>query len=190
VTLRDVAALAGVSASTVSNVVHARVTVREQTRRRVRDAIDQLGYRPNLAARRLRSGRSRVIGPALPSVTVPYFRDLADAVLRGAGEHGLSVLITQTHGDVRRERARNDVIQLGLLLDKFSVVVGEVGRLGRRSDALLADRGYGHGKCRRLLWQCGIRPVIAKRGESQGTGLGGFRYVFRGGPAGGSGPGR
>lgn len=49
-----------------------------------------------------------MIGPALPSVTVPYARDLADAVLRGAGDHGLSVLMTQTHGDVRRERGVRD----------------------------------------------------------------------------------
>ncbi|WP_425824988.1 LacI family DNA-binding transcriptional regulator [Streptomyces fractus] len=104
VTLRDVAALAGVSASTVSSVVRARSTVREQTRQRVQQAIDQLGYEPNLVARNLRSGRSRVLGLALPSVTVPYFRDFVDSVLRVARRHGLSVLITQTHGDPRRER--------------------------------------------------------------------------------------
>lgn len=103
-TLRDVAALAGVSASTVSSVVRARSTVREETRLRVQQAIDELGYRPNLAARRLRSGRSRMLGLALPSVSVPYFREFADSVLREAKEHGLSVLITQTHSDVRRER--------------------------------------------------------------------------------------
>ncbi|MFD8628117.1 LacI family DNA-binding transcriptional regulator [Streptomyces hygroscopicus] len=98
------AALAGVSASTVSSVVRGRGNVREETRRRVQDAIDELGYRPNLAARRLRSGRSHVMGLVLPSVTVPYFRECADAVLREAQEHGMSVRITQTHGDVRRER--------------------------------------------------------------------------------------
>ncbi|MFG2156733.1 IS5 family transposase [Streptomyces olivaceus] len=42
---------------------------------------------------------------------------------------------------------------------------------------LLADRGYDHDKYRRLLWQRGIRPVIARRGEPHGTGLGIFRYV-------------
>ncbi|MER7720900.1 transposase [Streptomyces flaveolus] len=41
----------------------------------------------------------------------------------------------------------------------------------------LADRGYDHDKYRRLLWQRGIRPVIAKRGEPHGTGLDIFRYV-------------
>ncbi|MGV9849869.1 LacI family DNA-binding transcriptional regulator [Streptomyces sp. NPDC003442] len=98
------AVLAGVSVSTVSNVARGRGNVREETRQRVQDAIDELGYRPNLAARRLRSGRSHVLGLALPSVTVPYFREFADSVLREAQEHGMSVRITQTHGDVRRER--------------------------------------------------------------------------------------
>ncbi|WP_078962017.1 LacI family DNA-binding transcriptional regulator [Streptomyces hygroscopicus] len=108
-TLRDVAALAGVSASTVSSVVRGRGNVREETRRRVQDAIDELGYRPNLAARRLRSGRSHVMGLVLPSVTVPYFRECADAVLREAQEHGMSVRITQTHGDVRARCLRRPV---------------------------------------------------------------------------------
>ncbi|MGA6157075.1 LacI family DNA-binding transcriptional regulator [Stenotrophomonas sp. NPDC087984] len=104
-TLRDVAALAGVSASTVSSVVRGRGNVREETRQRVREAIDELGYRPNLSARRLRSGRSHVMGLALPSVTVPYFREFADSVLREAQQHGMSARITQTHGDVRRRTA-------------------------------------------------------------------------------------
>ena len=72
---------------------------------------------------------------------------------------------------------RNDVTQLEPLLDRIPAVAGRVGRPRRRPDALLADRGYDHDKYRRLLWQRGIRPVIAKRGEPHGTGLGIFRYV-------------
>ncbi len=72
---------------------------------------------------------------------------------------------------------RNDVTQLETLLDKIPAVAGRVGRPRRRPDALLADRGYDHDKHRRLLWQRGIRPVIARRGEPHGTGLGIFRYV-------------
>ncbi|GAA1086256.1 hypothetical protein GCM10009579_03640 [Streptomyces javensis] len=48
-TLRDVAALAGVSVSTVPNMARGRGIVREETRQRVQDAVDELGYRPNLA---------------------------------------------------------------------------------------------------------------------------------------------
>ncbi|GHI97952.1 hypothetical protein TPA0905_74230 [Streptomyces olivaceus] len=72
---------------------------------------------------------------------------------------------------------RHDVTQLEPLLDKIPAVAGRVGRPRRRPGALLADRGYDHDKYRRLLWQRGIRPVIARRGEPHGTGLGIFRYV-------------
>jgi transposase len=72
---------------------------------------------------------------------------------------------------------RNDVTQLLPLLDKIPAVAGRPGRPRRCPDALLADRGYDHDKYRRLLWQQGIRPVIAKRGESHATGLGIFRYA-------------
>lgn len=70
-----------------------------------------------------------------------------------------------------------DVRQLLPLLDKVPVAAGVVGRPRHRPDALLADRGYAHDKHRRLLWACGIRPVIAERGQEHGSGLGTFRYM-------------
>ncbi|WP_374121289.1 IS5 family transposase [Streptomyces sp. RS2] len=84
---------------------------------------------------------------------------------------GIPLAVSLTGG------SRNDVPQLEPLLDKIPAVAGQVGRPRRRPDALLADRGYDHDKYRRLLWQGGIRPVIARRGEPHGTGLGIFRYI-------------
>ncbi|MEW2615822.1 IS5 family transposase [Streptomyces sp. NPDC047880] len=84
---------------------------------------------------------------------------------------GIPLAVSLTGGN------RNDATQLEPLLDKILAVAGRAGRPRRRPDALLADRGYDHDKYRRLLWQRGIRPVIAKRGEPHGTGLGIFRYV-------------
>lgn len=60
--MTDVAAVAGVSHQTVSRVLNGHPNVREQTRRRVLAAIAQLGYRPNLAAKALVTGRSQVLG--------------------------------------------------------------------------------------------------------------------------------
>ncbi|MBP0460987.1 LacI family DNA-binding transcriptional regulator [Streptomyces montanisoli] len=148
-TLRDVAAFAGVSPSTVSSVVRGGASVSEHTRRRVQQAIDELGYRPNLAARRLRSGRSHVIGLALPSVTVPYFREFADSVLRVAREHGLSVLITQTHGDARRERAVCDDPYLrhvdGILLVPVALGQEEAKSLSATKPLVVATASYSAG---------------------------------------------
>lgn len=104
-TLHDVAKLAGVSIKTVSNVVNDYPHIRPATRERVQAAIDQLGYRPNLSARSLRSGRSGVIGLVLPELSLSYFAELADAVIARAESHGLVVLIERTGADRDREIA-------------------------------------------------------------------------------------
>lgn len=101
--LEDVARLAGVSNKTVSNVVHDHPNVRVETRRRVQRAIEELGYRPNLSARGLRSGRTGVIGLSVPELRQNYFAELADEVIRAAESRGLGVLVEQTSGDRQRE---------------------------------------------------------------------------------------
>jgi DNA-binding LacI/PurR family transcriptional regulator len=93
VTIRDVARVSGFSIKTVSNVINGHPQLRPETRQRVQDAIEQLGYRPNLSARNLRSGRSGVIGLIIPDLTTAYFAELADAVMRTAAAKGLAVLI-------------------------------------------------------------------------------------------------
>lgn len=103
--LRDVAALAGVSIKTVSNVVNGRETVGPEYVSRVRAAIEQLGYQPNLAARNLRTGRTGLIGLAVPELRYDYFAELADAVLVAAKAHGQTVLIEPTGGDRETELA-------------------------------------------------------------------------------------
>ncbi len=72
---------------------------------------------------------------------------------------------------------RNDVTQLLPLVDGVPPIAGKVGRLRRRPDRLLADRGYDHDKYRRELWARGIKPMIARRGEDNGSGLGTQRWV-------------
>ncbi|MET0713964.1 MAG: LacI family DNA-binding transcriptional regulator [Mycetocola sp.] len=101
VTLYDVAMLAGVSIKTVSNVVNDYEHIRPSTREKVLAAITELGYKPNISARSLRSGRTGVIGLALPELSLSYFAELADAVIRAAERHKLVVLIEQTGGGDR-----------------------------------------------------------------------------------------
>ncbi|WP_398860995.1 IS5 family transposase [Streptomyces noursei] len=84
---------------------------------------------------------------------------------------GIPLAVSLTGGN------RNDVTQLLPLLDKIPAVAGVVSAPRHRPDALFADRGYDHDKYRRLLWRRGIRPVIARRGQPHGSGLGIFRYV-------------
>jgi transposase len=84
---------------------------------------------------------------------------------------GLPLAITLTGGN------RNDVTQLLPLVDGVEPIAGKVGRPRRRPDRLLADRGYDHDKYRRELWARGIKPLIARRGEDHGSGLGTQRWV-------------
>lgn len=103
VTMREVALVAGVSPKTVSNVVNNHPYVHPVTRARVQQAIAELGYRPNHSARGLRSGRTGVIGLAVPEMRQAYFAELADAVIAAASKRNLSVIVGQAGGDRKRE---------------------------------------------------------------------------------------
>ena len=81
VTIRDVAALAGVSYSTVSRVVNDYPGVREETRRLVKEALGQLSYVPNLTARQLRLGSDAgIVGVIIEDVSNPFY----SGIIRGA----------------------------------------------------------------------------------------------------------
>lgn len=103
-TLRDVALRAGVSVRTVSNVVNGYASVSADTTARVQAAVDELGYRPNLLARNLKQGRSRILALVLPELDVPYFAELTRLVIAEARARGYTVIIDQTDGDEQQER--------------------------------------------------------------------------------------
>lgn len=113
VTLKDVARLAGVSAKTVSNVVNGCPGVSDALRRRVRDAIGQLGYRPHLAARHLRTGRTGLLALV---VDTPHLDEVARAILRAAAQRGHRVVVAP-RGPARGVTAAwRDVPADGILL--------------------------------------------------------------------------
>lgn len=101
--LKDVAAAAGVSVKTVSNVLNDRPHISAATRQRVQEAVQRLDYRPNPAARMLKEGRTGIIALAVPDVELPYFAELASAVHRAAEQVGYTVLLDQTAGDPDQE---------------------------------------------------------------------------------------
>lgn len=109
VTIRDVAERAGVSASTVSNLLNGRdERMLPSTRNRILGAISALGYRPNLIARQLRTGRARTIGLVVPSVANPFWGSFALAVEREALQHDYRLLLCNSERDEERERAYVD----------------------------------------------------------------------------------
>lgn len=95
-TVKDVARLAGVSPKTVSNVITGAVPVSEGTRSRVEQALAELDYVPNLAARGLRNGRTGVIALALPDLATTFSATMVQAFVRAAKPRGWNVLVEET----------------------------------------------------------------------------------------------
>ncbi len=75
-TIRDVARTAGVSRQTVSRVLNDKPEIAPETRQRVLEVIERLGYRPNANARSLTGKRTQAIALALPDITNPFFTEL------------------------------------------------------------------------------------------------------------------
>jgi len=93
VSIREVAAGAGVSVATVSNVLNRPEIVAQRTRDRVNAVIRDLGFVRNESARQLRAGRSRTIGLVVLDVANPFFTDLARGVEDEVSEAGLAVIL-------------------------------------------------------------------------------------------------
>lgn len=104
VTIADVARLANVSTSSVSNMLNGRSKkMRLSTKERIQQAIEELGYRPNFAARQLKTGRSSMIGLIVPSVANPFFGIFARLIEEVALANGYQLLLGNSDRDAQRE---------------------------------------------------------------------------------------
>ena len=118
-TVTDVARTAQVSRQTVSNVLNSPEIVREQTRKRVQEAIDQLGYRPHASARRLRTRKSATIGlrldPLRDGISGAVLDRFVHKLAEQAAERDLRVMIFTAQGPddelahIRRLRDGSDI---------------------------------------------------------------------------------
>ena len=119
-TIRDVAARAGVSVATASNVVNGNRPVGEASRRKVLEAVAGLGYQVDRAASALRGASTRLVGMVVPDITNVFFASLVHGVEALAERDGYDLLLVSTSEDEAIERRR-----LGALV-------------GRRIDGLIA----------------------------------------------------
>jgi DNA-binding LacI/PurR family transcriptional regulator len=107
-TIKDVAAAAGVTAGTVSRALRGDPRVIESTRRRIVEAAERLGYRPNLQARGLQTGRTGAIGLACPSgpwiLLHPYFAPMHAGFTAAAAADGLRIILYVPPANGRLER--------------------------------------------------------------------------------------
>src|SRR4029077_9869292 len=106
VTLRDVAARAGVHPATASRALNpeTRLLVKEDTARRVLEAAEQLGYHPNPVARSLGTRRPHTVGVLTPDLPTPLFPPIVRGLEDRLAAAGYVALIGNTDGDDERER--------------------------------------------------------------------------------------
>jgi LacI family transcriptional regulator len=114
-TIHDVAKRAGVSTATVSRVINDHPAVAEQTRRKVRSAIESLSYNPNQAARSLKTRASKTVGVIVPELSSDFFMLLVETMERELAVHGYSLLVCSSYENVDEEKRR-----IGLLTERLA----------------------------------------------------------------------
>lgn len=102
-TMADVARESSVSLMTVSRVVNGKTDVSEETRQRVLEVIDRLGYRPSGIARSLATRRTGTIGLVVPDISNPFFSDVARGVATEAYRDDYTVFLCSSEEDAVRE---------------------------------------------------------------------------------------
>jgi DNA-binding LacI/PurR family transcriptional regulator len=103
-TISDVARRARVTTATVSNVITQRVPVSDKTRARVLQAIEELGYRPNLVARGLAQGKTSTLALVVPTISNPFFAEVVEEIEHIADQHDYQLLLSMTHNSPEEGR--------------------------------------------------------------------------------------
>ena len=199
-TQSDVAQLAGVSRATVSYVINGKdtkgVPISGETRQRVLDAVDELGYVINAGAQALRSGDTKTIGVLLPIYENPYFLQILSGVSNAANEAGYKILLTnavlnpeQTNQTIT-ELAEQRIDGLILLIDFASLPAQVMDQLRKSThpivegsssissgfDLILQDYGEGMKAIMSHLFELGHRRIGYLHGVQEATTQGQDRY--------------
>lgn len=139
--MEDVARAAGVSLVTVSRAINSPDKLKPETLTLIRQAINKLGYVPNLTAGSLASNRSRIIGAIVPTISNSIFADTVDGLSEILAAQGYQLLLGQTHYRQVEESA---------LIEAF---------LGRRVDGIVLTGVTHSPEVRTRLQQAGI-PIV------------------------------
>jgi LacI family sucrose operon transcriptional repressor len=128
-TIHDVALKAGVSVTTVSRVLNDRGYISEAMRKKVYSTMEQLNYQPNEIARSLVRKQSNIIGLIVPSVSHPFFAELADHVEFYAYQNGCKVLLCNSRLDPVKERDYIEMLKRnrvdGIIMGSHTLEVDE-----------------------------------------------------------------
>ncbi len=177
-TLRDVAREAGVSVSTVSRVLNEQPFVRPEVRDRVISASEALGYRPDVAARSMRTGTTGAIGLVVSDISNPLFASIARAADRTLSPRGYALMVANSANDpdheaeliaaLRQRRldglmiatANDGIAGLGERIDAFQAAVLLDREIpDAKADAVLSDHAAGLAEAIRHLAALGHRRI-------------------------------
>ncbi|MFB9905689.1 LacI family DNA-binding transcriptional regulator [Allokutzneria oryzae] len=150
--MKDVAAKAGVSLGTVSNVLNKPDRVSAPTRDRVQAAIEQLGFVRNETARQLRSGHSRTLAYVALDSGNPFFTDVAEGVQDAAEASGLAVFLCNSREDGGRQDFYLDMLEQqrveGILITPTDNATDRLDQVRRRGiPVVVVDRDAGPDFC-------------------------------------------
>jgi len=133
--MADVARLAGVSTSTVSRALSQPASVSAELRRRVEDAVDRLGYLPNLVAGGLASARSRSVGVIVPSLINSFFSATIEEMADGLSAKGYQLML----GNSRYSEEAEEALVTSFLAWSPAAIVLTGSRHSRRTLRMLLD---------------------------------------------------
>jgi LacI family transcriptional regulator len=111
VTIKDIAEATGVSYATVSRTLNNRSGVNAATREKILQAAKDLGYRPNIHARSLKTNQTFTLALIVPDISNPFFSDIALAVNKTAYQYGYNTILCSTNWDPEIEKAQLKLIQ-------------------------------------------------------------------------------
>lgn len=144
-TIKDVAALAGVSSATASRVLSGNPATSPEARERVASAVHQLDFKPNAQARALRSTHTHTIGLLVSDIRNPFFADLAHAVEQAASDAGYVTLL----GNANEQTAQQDRYLDAMISQRVAGII-------------VAPQGDGSGSIRSIIAR-GIPTVFVDR---------------------------
>lgn len=179
-TLSDVAAMAGVSVSTVSRALDNNPRIPLSTRRKIVEAATALGFRRNISAQALRTQSSMLVGVVVPDIGIPFYATVLKAAQNVLEAAGYQVVVMNTERDARHETAALRTLHArqvdGLL------VATSGGYVPNRTpvvfiDHILEDKGVGHVSPDNAA---GIRLLV----EHLARGHGHQRIAYLGAPTG------
>jgi LacI family transcriptional regulator len=166
-TLRDVAREAAVSIRTASRVINGSKSIRDETRRQVESAIEKLGYRPNIPARSLRTGRSYSLGMVIPQISNPFFPAVVTGAEKAAKQHGYTLMLGNTNDDPEAELAYLELLTAkrvdGIILCGSRLTVEELERVIQTEQvplAVLTSRRPRHSTLVSIDGEAGLQNAV------------------------------